>query len=185
MPSAERIAKLPPAAPLAENLLGHKLGATTIEFRPKSRTHDRETEPALVPVAPDPPAPSAPPIPPEAANAEAPAPSLRADETAIDEQLAAKQALAANLAEVIENMLETTQFATAATASGRQWVTPASSAPDADPVITGSSLSEELARARPAPETAPAAPRRRWVDAVLALVCAIMVLSAGYYASTL
>jgi hypothetical protein len=184
MPSAERIARLPLPAPPAENLLGQRGGVTTVEFRPKDRTHERETEPALAPVAPGPPAPDAPPVPLEAADAEAPLPSSPASEAAIDEHLAAKQALAANLAEVIGNMLETTQFATAATSRARQWSTQAGGAPDADPVITGSSLSEELARARPAPETAPAAPRRRWVDAALALACAVMVLSAGYYALT-
>jgi len=105
-----------------------------------------------------------------------------------DETGAAKQALAANLEGMIEGMLQSTRFATAAATKTRSWARQIGEAAALDAssdgtAFTASSLIADLAEARPvAPEekTRAAAPRRWWIDAVLALACLVSVASAGY-----
>ena len=111
---------------------------------------------------------------------------------ATKEEDATKQALAADLEDMIGGMLRTTQFATAATAKTRSWSRQMGQAATLDAAteasaITPSSLVADLARSRPAPAPAaaqPAAPRHRWIDAVLVLACVLSVLSAGYFTLT-
>jgi hypothetical protein len=192
MPSAERRAKIPPdlvvakpLAPLGETLLCRKGTANAVGFRPQDWSYDDNSEPtpsAVTPLAHPVTAPSSPQdTPATGVEVLRPPPSADADDPP-QAHLAAKQALAADLAGMIEGMLRTTQFATAATSRARQTI--GARAEDADAAITGSSLTAELARARPAPVIAPVKPRRRWIDAALALACLIMVLSAGYFAFT-
>ena len=107
---------------------------------------------------------------------------------ASDEKSAAKEALAANLEGMIEGMLRTTQFATAAGTKARGWAqqigeVAALDASTDDTGFSASSLIADLAQARGVVETAvvrPAAPRRWWIDAVLVLACLLSVASAGY-----
>ena len=116
-------------------------------------------------------------------------PEPLASDAAAEEQIAKKQALAANLEDMIEGMLRTTQFATAATAktrnSSRQiGETAAVDTSASASAFTPNSLVADLAASRPAPAAAfarPEAPRRRWIDAVLVLACVLSVLSAGYF----
>ncbi|HXP77918.1 MAG TPA: hypothetical protein VN823_27530 [Stellaceae bacterium] len=106
-----------------------------------------------------------------------------------EERIAAKQALAANLEDMIEGMLRNTQFATAATSKTRSWTrqigeVAALDASTDETAFTANSLAADLAQARPATAAVvarPAAPRRWWVDAVLVLACVLSVLSAGYF----
>jgi hypothetical protein len=175
-----------PPAPLAETLLCRKGAATAVGFRPQDWSYDRNSEPtppAVAPLAQPITAPSSPQhTPATGVEVLRPPRSAAADDPA-QEHLAAKQALAADLADMIDGVLKTTQFATAATPRARQTIG-AGAPEDADAAITGNSLAAELARARPAPVIAPAKPRR-WIDAALALACLVMVLSAGYFAFTL
>lgn len=106
-----------------------------------------------------------------------------------DEKSAAKQALAANLEGMIEGMLRTTQFATAAATKTRGWAQQIGEAAALDAstdgtAFTANSLIADLAQARPVvqDEASPSSgPRRRWwIDAVLALACILSVASAGY-----
>ena len=106
-----------------------------------------------------------------------------------DEKDTAKQALAANLEGMIEGMLRNTHFATSAATKTRGWVHQIGEAAALDAstdssAFTANSLIADLAQARPANESAPApssAPRRWWIDAVLALACLLSVASAGYF----
>lgn len=105
-----------------------------------------------------------------------------------EEQIAAKQALAANLEDMIGGMLRNTQFATAATSKTRSWTrqigeVAALDASTDENAFTANSLAADLALARPASAAVArrAAPRRWWVDAVLVLACVLSVLSAGYF----
>jgi hypothetical protein len=113
-------------------------------------------------------------------------PPSAAGDDADDEKSAAKQALAANLEGMIEGMLRSTQFATAVTQKTRSWAqqigeAAALDASTDDTAFTASSLIADLAQVRPAAAVPkPAAPRRRWIDAVLILACLLSVLSAGY-----
>jgi len=106
------------------------------------------------------------------------------------ELIATKEALAADLEDMIGGMLRSTQFASAATAKTRSSSSRQNgeamaldAATDAN-AFTPNSLVADLARSRPAPTAVPArpaAPRRWWIDAVLVLACALSVLSAGYF----
>jgi hypothetical protein len=113
-------------------------------------------------------------------------PRLLAADGAAEAKDAAKQALAENLEGMIEGMLRTTQFATAATGKTRSWAqqigeVAALDVSMDDSAFTASSLIADLAQARPAAATvAPPAPRRRWIDALLILASLLSVLSAGY-----
>ncbi len=109
--------------------------------------------------------------------------------SAADEKDSAKQALAANLEGMIEGMLRDTQFATSASTKTRGWVqqigeAAALDASTDDSAFTANSLIADLMQARGSVDTAavrPAAPRRRWIDAVLVLACLLSVASAGYF----
>ena len=109
-------------------------------------------------------------------------------EGASDEKSAIKQALAADLEGMIEGMLRTNQFATAASKKTRAGAHQMGEAagPDAstsDTAFSASSLIADLAQARGAltpMAVRPAAPRRWWIDAVLVLACLLGVASAGY-----
>jgi hypothetical protein len=111
------------------------------------------------------------------------------DPDAAEEAVASKKALAADLEGMIQGMLRTTQFATAATARTRTWSrqigeVAALDASTDDSVFTASSLVEDIAQAGPVPtstEARAAAPRRRWIDAILVLACLLSVASAGYF----
>ena len=106
-----------------------------------------------------------------------------------EELIARKEALAADLENMIGGMLRTTQFASAATAkkrsSSRQIGDAAAlGATNDTSAFTPNSLVADLAGSRPAPTAAavrPGAPRRWWIDAVLVLACVLSVLSAGYF----
>lgn len=118
-----------------------------------------------------------------------PAAEPLADDGPPEEASAAKQALAANLEGMIEGMLRSTRFATAAAIKTRGWAqqigeTAALDASTDGTAFTASSLIADLAQARPAVEDEKprtAAPRRWWIDAVLALACILSVASAGYF----
>ncbi len=109
--------------------------------------------------------------------------------TETDEKNAAKQALAANLEGMIEGMLRNTQFATSAPTKTRGWAqqigeAAALDASTDDSAFTANSLIADLMQARGPIDPAavrPAAPRRRWIDAVLVLACLLSVASAGYF----
>lgn len=111
-----------------------------------------------------------------------------ASESAMGEENAAKQALAADLEDMIGGMLRSTQFATAAMPKTRSRnrigeVVALDATTDAS-AFTPSSLVADLARSRPAHAAAaaqPAAQRHRWIDAVLVLACVLSVVSAGYF----
>ena len=120
-----------------------------------------------------------------------PAPADSASDPAAAEAavVASKKALAADLEGVIQGMLRTTQFATAATARTRTWSrqigeVAALDASTDDSVFTASSVVEDMVQAGPVPtstEARAAAPRRRWIDAILVLACLLSVVSAGYF----
>ena len=119
-----------------------------------------------------------------------PAPADKAsDPDAAEEAVANKKALAADLEGMIQGMLRTTQFATAATARTRTWSrqigeVAALDASTDDSVFTASSVVEDMVQAGPVPtstEARAAAPRRRWIDAILVLACLLSVVSAGYF----
>jgi len=119
-----------------------------------------------------------------------PAPADKAsDPDAAEEAVASKKALAADLEGMIQGMLRTTQFATAATARTRTWSrqigeVAALDASTDDSVFTASSVVEDMVQAGPVPtstEARAAAPRRRWIDAILVLACLLSVVSAGYF----
>jgi hypothetical protein len=103
--------------------------------------------------------------------------------------MAQKRALDTDLEGMIEGMLRTTQFATAATSKARSWSRQIGEVAALDASIdenafTASSLIADLAQARSAAIPAsirPATPRGRWIDAVLVLACVLSVLSAGYF----
>ena len=106
-----------------------------------------------------------------------------------EERTALKQALAANLEDMIGGMLRTSQFATAATVRTRSWSRQlgeiaALDASNDVSAFTANSLVADLAQARLGPAVAVArseAPRRWWIDAVLVLAGVLSVLSAGYF----
>ncbi len=109
--------------------------------------------------------------------------------SAADEKDSAKQALAATLEGMIEGMLRDTQFATSAQTKTRGWAqqigeAAALDASTDDSAFTANSLIADLMQARGSVDTAavrPAAPRWRWIDAVLVLACLLSVASAGYF----
>jgi len=177
MPSPERKAKLPPsdlaaarAAPASESLARHV----------------RVVGSVARPVEQDPPPPQL--APPPMISGSAPPGSLASDDAA--EQR--KQALAADLEDMIGGMLRTTQFAAAATVQTRSWTrpvvgegpSPALKAGTDASAVTPNSLVADLARSGAAPAVVAVqavAPRRWWIDAVLVLACVLSVLSAGYF----
>jgi hypothetical protein len=119
-----------------------------------------------------------------------PAPADSAsDPAATEDAIGSKKALAADLEGMIHGMLRTTQFATAATARTRTWSrqigeVAALDASTDDSPFTASSLVEDMAQAGPVPPSTAAqaaAPRHRWIDAILALACLLSVASAGYF----
>jgi hypothetical protein len=119
-----------------------------------------------------------------------PAPANSAsDPAAAEDAIASKNALAADLEGMIQGMLRTTQFATAATARTRTWSrqigeVAALDASTDDSAFTASSLVADVVQAGPAPTLTAdraAAPRRWWIDAILVVACLISVASAGYF----
>ena len=116
-------------------------------------------------------------------------PQAAASDGVAEEQIAAKQALAANLEDMIGGMLRNTQFATAATSKTRSWTrqigeVAALDASTDESAFSANSLAADLAQARPASAAVVArraTPRRWWVDAILVLACVLSVLSAGYF----
>jgi hypothetical protein len=175
----ERIAK-----PLPSDFAAARVTAPALEGRAR---HVRMLDSVTPPVEQDP-------APPQTASAD-PGSASREPVTskgATKEEDATKQALAADLEDMIGGMLRTTQFATAATAKTRSWSRQMGQAATLDvateaSAITPSSLVADLARSRPAPAPAaaqPAAQRHRWIDAVLVLACVLSVLSAGYFTLT-
>ncbi len=197
MPGPERKAKLPPdlatarpASPPVGSLLRQKRAAIAAGYRPQDRLSEGAAEARLLPATPVArPVEIALSLPPGAlGDPKSPVPRSHNADIAAEEHLAAKQALAAELEDMIGGMLRTTQFATAATTRTRTWTRQVSEAAALDAsttdiVIAGSSLVADLTQARPAPavEVRPAARRRWWVDAVLVLACLLTVLSAGYF----
>jgi hypothetical protein len=176
MPGPERKAKLPPSG-----LAAPRPSAASSEGLAR---HVRVVGPVAPPLVQEP----SPQIPPPAAASRSVSPEPPAPDAA-EEQDARKQALAADLEDMIEGMLRTTQFATAATAKTRGWtrqigeVAALDASTDAS-AFTPNSLVADLARSRPALKTAdaqPPAPRRWWIDAVLILAGVLSVLSAGYF----
>lgn len=111
------------------------------------------------------------------------------DPAAAEEAIASKKALAADLEGMIQGMLRTTQFATAATARTRTWSrqigeVAALDASTDDSAFAASSLVADVAQAGRAPISTAvraSAPRRRWIDAILVLACLLSVASAGYF----
>jgi hypothetical protein len=178
MPSPERKAKLPPSdraaarptAPAPESLARHVRVVGSVA-RPVEQD-------------PRPPQLAPPPVVSGSASPEPPATDDAAEQR--------KQALAADLEDMIGGMLRTTQFAAAATVKTRSWTrpvvgegpVPALKAGTDASAVTPNSLVADLARSGAAPATAAvqaAVPRRRWIDAVLVLACVLSVLSAGYF----
>ena len=176
MPSAERKAKLPPselanarpAAPPAEGLARHM------------RVRGSVAQPAEQ-------HPSHPKIPQASAASGSAPPGSGVSDCATEEQNARKQALAADLEDMIGGMLQTTRFAGAPAARTRSRQIGEVAVPDASgqlSAFTANSLVADLAASQPAaeaPADRPAAPRRRWIDALLILACVLSVLSAGYF----
>jgi hypothetical protein len=111
------------------------------------------------------------------------------DPATAEDVIGSKKALAADLEGMIQGMLRTTQFATAATARTRSWSrqigeVAALDASTDDSAFAASSLVEDMSQAGPVPASTAAqaaAPRHRWIDAVLALACLLSVASAGYF----
>jgi hypothetical protein len=176
MPSAERKAKLPPselanarpAAPPAESLARHmRVLGSVVQPVEQHQSHVK------IPQA-------------SAASGSAP-PQPGASDCATEEQNARKQALAADLEDMIGGMLQTARFAGAPAARTRSRQIREVAAPDASghsSAFTANSLVADLAASQPAAEAQadrPAAPRRRWIDALLILACVLSVLSAGYF----
>ena len=167
MPSPERKAKLPPAD------LAAARGTA-----PASEGHTRPMR-LVGPVAPA--------VEQDPATASMVSGSASPEPVASDDATEQrKQALAADLEDMIGGMLRTTQFAAAATPKPRTRLVeaPAPNATTEASTLTPNSLVADLAKSQPAPVAAangPAAPRHRWIDAVLVLACVVSVLSAGYF----
>lgn len=176
MPSAERKAKLPPselaharpAAPPAESLARHmRVVGSVVQPVQQHPSHLKISEAS-------------------AASGSAPREPGASDGTT-EEQNARKQALAADLEDMIGGMLQTARFAVTPPARTRSRQIGEVTAPDASGPSSGfttNSLVADLAASQPAteaPADRPAAPRRRWIDAVLILACVLSVLSAGYF----
>ena len=177
MPGPERKVKLPPDLSVARPSAPSMESLTRQERVLGSIAQPVEGNPGVPRIAPEPSAGggSAAPEPPDLDSAAA-------------DRIASKQALAADLAGMIEGMLRDTQFATAATTRTRNWTRQIGevAARDAstDESAFTNSLVADLAEARPAAAAVvsrPKAPRRWWVDAILVLACLLSVLSAGYF----
>jgi len=120
-----------------------------------------------------------------------PAPANSAsDPAAAEDAIASKNALAADLEGMIQGMLRTTQFASAATARTRTWsrqigeVAALDASTDGS-AFTASSLVADVVQAGPVStltaDRAAEPPRRWWIDAILVVACLISVASAGYF----